>query len=115
MTSLAMRIDATDYADIFVAAIEGGINYWAAVTDYKYQFGMFDSTNPDDDFARATIIEEETQRVHHLDSRTEQWHNGVKMAAEHFGLSLWGFLEEHDAGYADVAVQFALFGEIVYG
>lgn len=105
----------TDYADIFVAAVEGGINYWAAVSDYDYQFAMWNGTDPDDDFAEAIIIEEETQKEFALDSRTPKWHNAVAKAADFFKLSEEGFLEEHDAGMADVAVQFALFGEIVYG
>lgn len=104
----------TDYADIFVAAVEGGINYWAAVTEYDFNFGA--GAVPDDkDFASARITEFETQESKYLDSRTDEWHNAVAKAAEYFGLSLEGFLEEHDAGMADVAVQFALFGEVVYG
>lgn len=113
--TLGMALGATDYADIFVAAVEGGTNYWAAVRDYRYQFSMWDGTPPDEDYASAVFIEEEDNSEHFLDSRSDEWKKGVAMAAEYFKLSLWGFLEEHDAGYADVAVQFALFGEIVYG
>jgi hypothetical protein len=108
----------TDYADIAVAAIEGGINYWAAVSDYKFQF---DPKNPDEDFVTARIYELgdddeiDEQRSWGLDSRSNVWKHGVAKAAEMQGQSLEEFLEDHDAGTADAALQFALFGELVYG
>src|SRR5262245_11153555 len=40
---------------------------------------------------------------------------GIKRAAEHFGQTPAAFYEDHDDTMADVAVQFALLGEIVYG
>jgi hypothetical protein len=40
---------------------------------------------------------------------------GIRKAAEHFGLTVARFHDEHDAGYADIAVQFALLNEIRYG
>lgn len=99
----------TDYADIFVAAIEGGINYWAVVDDYQFDQGSrFE-------WAHARIYDIDGEQSHLLDSRSENWHNAVANAASHFNMSLEDFFEDHDAGSADVAVQFALFGEVVYG
>ena len=104
----------TDYADIFVAAIEGGINYWARVQQYEFDFAET-GHSPAKDYARAYVIDEETFEAHELDSRDEKWHTAVEKAADYFGVDLETFLEDHDAGYADVAVQFAIFGEVIYG
>lgn len=40
---------------------------------------------------------------------------GIRKAAAHFDLTPTEFYEEHDASDADVAVQFAILGQIVYG
>lgn len=113
-------LSATEYADIFVAAVEGGINYWAAVDNYKWQLHdsnplISNRTNPQDDYAFATIIEEETGTETFVDSRSEVWHNAVAKAAENMGQSLRAFFEDHDADGGDIAMQYAVLGEIVYG
>jgi hypothetical protein len=40
---------------------------------------------------------------------------GIRAAARHRGLTVEAFYETHDAGDADLAVQFALFRTVVYG
>ncbi len=112
-----------DYADLFTAAIEGGINYWAAVDNYRWQsagvsalrFDEYPKPDPADDYAYATIIEEETGVETFVDSRSEVWHNAVAKAAEYRGLSVGAFFEDHDADSGDLAMQFAVLGEITYG
>jgi hypothetical protein len=39
---------------------------------------------------------------------------GISRAAEYFERSPDTFYEEHDAGEADIAFQFAIFGRIIY-
>lgn len=106
----------TDYADLAVTAVEGGVNYWAAVDDYIYSFADLNSgEGPENDYVVARITDFDTQESRYIDSRTEQWYAAVEKAAEYFELNVEDFFEDHDASYADVAVQFALFGEVVYG
>ncbi len=106
----------TDYADLFVAAIEGGINYWAEVETYRHWFAdLENSGDPGQDYAKAIIIEDETRTAFTVDSRSENWHTAVAKAADYFGMSVAAFIEDHDAGSGDVVMQFALFGEVVYG
>ncbi len=45
----------------------------------------------------------------------DKFKNGIEMAAKHFGLSVPAFYEGHDSEDADVAVQFGIFGKIIYG
>lgn len=40
---------------------------------------------------------------------------GIRAAAAYYGKDVRTFIEDHDAGDADSAVQFAIFGELVYG
>lgn len=40
---------------------------------------------------------------------------GIAKAAEQVGRPIGVFYEQHDAGDADAAFQFAILGEIVYG
>ena len=93
------------YTDIFTAAIEGGINYWASISGYVFS----------DDFASAFIYEEETGKVTSMASDSHVWKDAVAKAAKYMGQSLGLFYEEHDADSADVAMQFAILGEVVYG
>lgn len=114
---LPSPLTATDYADLFVAAVEGGINYWAATNEYRHQFATHRTPDLDaiDDFVTATIIDEETQDAYKVDSRSEVWHDAVDKAAAFFDSNLVDFFEDHDAGSGDVAMQYALFGEVIYG
>ena len=110
---------ATDYADLFVAAVEGGINYWAYTDEYDWQFvdlsRNVEDLDPKDDYAMARITEQETGESQIVDSRSEKWHNAVANAASYFNQSIQDFIEDHDASSGDVAMQFAMFGEIIYG
>lgn len=105
---------------IFTTAIEGGINYWASVSEYHFE-------NPDgeDDLVGffATIHDEEnggkTYRVDRKviasglqNARKAQINWSVERPPLFFTEdSDWDF----DAMDADVIVQLGLFGEVVYG
>lgn len=45
----------------------------------------------------------------------EDLKRGIRKAAEHYKVTIEGFHDNHDATWADVAVQFALFGKIIFG
>lgn len=107
------RLGARDYADLFITAVEGGINYWAAVDQYTWLSDP--EVTLDEDFGKARIIDLESQDSWWMDSRSEVWHNAVEQAAKDFGVSIFDFFEDHDAGYADAVMQYAIFGEVVYG
>jgi hypothetical protein len=40
---------------------------------------------------------------------------GLEMACKHFGKTIDALYEEHDSPEADCVIQFALFGELIYG
>lgn len=116
------HITRQDLADVLTTALEGGVNYWAGgieVDEYPKgaEYGsevpayggsivlLHDDpqTGDDGDFtARSTIKAANLLR-------------GIRKAAAHRGRTVERFMEEHDAEGADIAVQFAIFGEIIFG
>ncbi len=110
------RPDGRDFAD---GAREGGSNYWCdqlhclrpadqpgTYFGEKLAAGAW--------YAAAEYDDDPRQRDWHpLD--TARMRAGIARAAEHFGRPIDEFNEQHDAGDADIAFQFAILGDIVYG
>lgn len=107
--------------DLFCSALEGGITYWAS--DCYPENGVF----PDG----ATYVSECLSRgakMHVVDIEERdafgyvsyiltlpKFIDGIQKAVNHYGCSLQSLYENHDADTADVIVQFAIFGDIIYG
>lgn len=106
---------AQDVLDVKTTAFEGGINYWAQIERTR--------TSKRDEalnyLGAWTIVEigdfadpSEFKRHTLTDAKLRK---GIKLAAAAFDLTQHAFIENCDANYADIAVQFALLGEITYG
>lgn len=106
-------VDRQVVEDIFITAMEGGVNYWCAPVKINRDFvgqsyvDAFMSGNDVD-----VIAYEGDERA--VVSVTN-FAVGIVKAAEHYGLTVDRFYDEHDAEYADVAFQYAAFGEVIYG
>ena len=98
----------TNLHDIFVTAIEGGINYWASVVEY-------DPTEDSDWYASVLDVNSETGFVLIINKNVIK--HGIKALAQSRHLHhLDDLVEDNmDATTADVIVQMALFGDIRYG
>ena len=109
--------------NILTAAFEGGsygIGYWspAMVEVPEWPFGCNLAAEVPSAGGKIRISEEEDEGSGKL-----VWHDldyakmlkGIELAADYNGQSVRKFVEEHDAPAAEVAVQLALFGEVVYG
>jgi hypothetical protein len=114
--------------DIVTTAMEGGSNYWTVRVDVIGGFPDCESTmfpGTTDLFASECLTkgrdlawveyvgDGEPAKRHTL--TLAKMKRGIKKAAAHFGKTPLAFYEDHDAGDADVAVQLAILGEIVYG
>jgi hypothetical protein len=97
----------TDLFDIFVTALEGGINYWAEVLDYQpNEHGDWYAVIVDvDDFSQQYRINKETVRRGIDDLSRGPYHQHYADLVN----------ENYDSITADVIVQLALFDGIVYG
>lgn len=106
-------------SDILCAAFEGGINYWAdnvaVVTEWPLNADSASEvfTHDKDAILRIHVTDDEDQPT--VDLTYKAIVKGIRKAAEYYGLTPERFYEEHDAGSADNAVQFAVFGELIYG
>jgi hypothetical protein len=102
--------------DILVAAFEGGINYWCTRVDVVVwpPECEFASDVPSHGGNVYLVLDPELDTtVYTLDLASI--HRGIRKAAAHYKQTPLAFYENHDAGAADCAVQFALFNELVYG
>lgn len=105
---------------IFVTAMEGGIGYWSTCTGYRWsKDGAGDTEDLEGFYANIEDVEEDS-KPHRIDRDTII--KGVaklltstecRWLAEKF----FGDLDDIDldAGDADIIVQLALFGTVVYG
>lgn len=100
--------------DILTCSMDSGSAYW---TDSVVVVGSFPEGA---EYASECLTRGRDLRwtdddgtVHTL--TLSKMKRGIRKAAEHFGQTPEAFHEDHDDIMADVAVQFALLGEIVYG
>ncbi len=96
-------------ADIMDAA-GYGCNYWATKWNSDYDGFPSEGLSFGYDIAIYDAEEDSTYTL-----TLEKFVKGLEKACSHRGLTLQAFYDQHDAGDADIAVQFALFDSIVYG
>ena len=114
------------YSDIIITAVEGGIGYWAFVTDYEWQDGSGDeiaataTIRPEDNnTAYSLSIEQIGSALHKMangggfgdEPAPEWWTRKWRKAYLECAGGEWDF----DADDADAVVQVVCFGEVVYG
>ena len=97
-----------DVQDIFVTAMEGGINYWATVLLYDWPK------------IQAKIVNEDTGKRYEVDAMTVL--DGIEYIASRAGQDWYAGplmdrieTKNYDASDADVIIQAGLFGDVVYG
>jgi hypothetical protein len=95
--------------DIVITAIEGGVNYWAQVSQYDPDNGSATLHEMDDDNPAAVI------KVHKVSLSTVR--KGLKLAleSEHEHIRVISVSDILDADDADIIIQLGIFGEIIYG
>lgn len=113
-------ITEEDIDDIMASALEGGITYWCdsttVVGDYLGEFAS-------EQIARGGTLElHDMEEDATYELTTEKLINGIKLAVEYGYYKNYGWCDGHyldtgeiDALVADVIVQLALFGDVIYG
>lgn len=130
MTTTTQMTDREQFlSDVLTTAVEGGINYWAAVSEYKW-------CDENDNNIPASV------RVHELDDTTGEYmepgvfittkeigraiarimdvNDEIKHLGNHVRKDVFAASMENDAGdidadIADVIMQIAVLGEVTYG
>jgi hypothetical protein len=104
--------------DLMVAALEGGINYWCSKAEIAY---IPKKSKENIVYASDVIGFDGTLILYDAESQ-DKWKltqknflQGLVMEIERSGLTFDELYENHDATTADTIIQFALFGEIIFG
>ena len=114
---IEVNLTQQDVDDIMVAALEGGINYWCREAEVVGEYlGEYAS----DQISRGgSLILHDSESSDKWELTLEKFLNGVKL---YFEQGCHVQVEDNaieigdiDAGDADCIVQFALFGEEVFG
>ena len=106
-------MDKQIISDILVAAFEGGSNYWldkVEIVPPTPATAEFASDVPG--LGGFLDLHFEGQ-IRCLDGTMME--KGIEAAAKLRGLTVERFYDEHDADAADLALQMAVLGEVVYG
>lgn len=118
------------YHNIFVTAMEGGINYWAGVNNYHWGFDDVDdldgfSAEVFDDLEAEMADEGEKVKVYTVNRATitKGWRLATTTFRDTISWScgkppvVWNedYDWDMDASDADCIVQLGLFGDVVYG
>lgn len=109
-------ISGTDIDDIFSSALDGGITYWCKKAALVHSDAPLDFTYTSEALSHGREVElvDSFDGKKHIISRAKL-EQGIRLAAAKKGQTAAKFIEDADAASADVAVQYAIFGEIVYG
>lgn len=109
---------ATFLADIIIAAVEGGTGYWASVSAYKWTLGPELTTatlHPEDEPDTSHVVTLDTIAHGIAVIRREEHLARVDIRTAILQADRYSDAGDIDADAADVIVQAALFGELVYG
>lgn len=103
--------------DLLITAVEGGINYWASVSDYRPDEGSVTVHDEEDGDTYSVTTDTIATAVGKF-MRGENGCQFIESAGDgQFKLSnrTNGEDGDYDAGDADCILQIACFGEVVYG
>jgi hypothetical protein len=105
--------------NLLCAAFEGGITYWCSDAEVLGEWPegahyTHETLTRGRDI-RLTVPDDWNETTETYVLTLDNFLAGIARAASHFRQDVVTFLEDHDACSADVAVQFAALGEIVYG
>ena len=112
--TVPMTLTANDVELILVTAFEGGIDYWGRTRTpegVKYRRRYFSEALAFDRQPVEIVDEEEDGKVHTLDA--DALTKGLALYIQHRG---WPEdLGNIDTAEADCIIQYALFGDVIYG
>lgn len=107
------------YHDEFVTAIEGGINYWSQVQEYDWDRPDWFAVIQDIEGVEHRITEDTIKlgfkRLADSEDAWKPFRTAARSLLYSGGTDTEPWEDVQDADTADVVVQFALFGELVYG
>jgi len=118
--TIQIPITGEQIENIIVTALEGGIGYWACLNNATPEWNNKLEGLPASQYAAQLIFEGKTVEFTDAEDEDVRWDldlprllNGIRQNAEAESGSI--DLDDIDAEIADCIIQYALFGELVYG
>ena len=99
--------------DVLCAAFEGGINHWCT-NQQVLTIWPAGAEYASDTVSRGATVILGVYQDSPVELDKAKLEKGIRAAAKLAGVSVSDFGDDHDAGMADNAVQFAVFGEVRY-
>lgn len=112
-------VTGEDIENIVVTALEGGIGYWASL-DTVPEWDAIPEGLPMSQYATQLLLEGKTIGFTDTEDDDERWQLDLQKLLKGIGLNMKERPHDADLGNmdsttADCIVQYALFGEVVYG
>lgn len=117
---IELELKASDVESIVVNALEGGISYWAGLNNTGEGWEERPAGTHSFDWVVELLLQGKEVEFYDVEDRDETWKLTLQKLIKGFELNYkkrpWdNDLESGDANTYDSIVQYALFGEIVYG
>lgn len=113
-----MTVTPYDIENIIITAIEGGIGYWACLLNDEIEFDNQPDDIPVSQYATELLLLGKTIKFVDTEEFSEIWELtleklllGIKLSMEDEPFDL----NDLDTEQSDCIVQYALFGELIYG
>jgi hypothetical protein len=121
-------IHDNDIENIIITALEGGIGYWGCLLNEGKEFDEFYKDTKGlttSEFVADLILNEKSVVLYDTEldfNDAEKWElnlfkllNGIKLYIINSNQINFPLIDNLDANMADSIIQYALFGELVYG
>jgi hypothetical protein len=123
LIDVKVEVSKDDIANIMVTAIEGGIGYWACFINEGDDWDNKPQELSTSEHAARLLLNGKTIKFYDTDEdfeSAEKWElnlnkllKGIKKYIQENNVIM--FMDDLDANAADNIIQYALFGELVYG
>ena len=117
------EVTENDIENIIITSFEGGSNYWMGVDNSTKEWENKPEDEPISTWATKLILDGKKVKlfdIEETDDQDEEWNLTLDKILKGIGLNIKhrsfdADLENMDATTADCIIQYALFGEVVYG
>jgi len=107
------QITAEAIENVVVTALECTSNYWAGIDNTTPEWANEPEDLPTSQFATQLLLEGKAVTLYDVEDDSETWELTLDKLLKGFGIAMaQGYDIEDDT---DEVLQFALFGELVYG
>lgn len=114
------NISVSDIENIIVTAFEGGTNYWCGIDNTTPEWNTKPKDMPVSQYIVELLVSGETVKLYDVEDESKEWELNLQKLLSGYILNCEKRphdcdIEDGDATTADCIVQYALFGDVIYG